>query len=145
MVEAKPNIWQRRRARRALVQALYKWHMTKASLHEILFEFEEGGGLSRADKAFFKQILSYAIEANLALRATIMTCLDREYDRLDFVEQAILELATTEFAQRLDVPFRVVIDEYVELAKTFGAQDSYKYINGVLDKIWVDLRKAESV
>ena len=145
MVEAKPNIWRRRRARRALVQALYKWHMTKASLDEILFEFEEGGGLSRADKAFFKEILSYAIEANVALRSTIMTCLDREYERLDFVEQAILELATTEFAQRLDVPYRVVIDEYVELAKTFGAQDSYKYINGVLDKIWVDLRRAESV
>ena len=145
MVEAKPNIWQRRRARRALVQALYKWHMTKADLDRILLEFEEGGGLSRADKAFFKEILSYAIETNLELRSTIMTCLDREYDRLDFVEQAILELATTEFAQRLDVPYRVVIDEYVELAKTFGAQDSYKYINGVLDKIWVDLRKAESV
>ena len=145
MVEAKPNIWQRRRARRALVQALYKWHMTKADLDGILLEFEEGGGLSRADKAFFKEILSYAIETNIELRSTIMTCLDREYDRLDFVEQAILELATTEFAQRLDVPYRVVIDEYVELAKTFGAQDSYKYINGVLDKIWVDLRKAESV
>ncbi|MFL2526175.1 MAG: transcription antitermination factor NusB [Candidatus Azotimanducaceae bacterium] len=145
MVEAKPNIWQRRRARRALVQALYKWHMTEADLDGILLEFEEGGGLSRADKAFFKEILSYAIETNLELRATIMTCLDREYERLDFVEQAILELATTEFAQRLDVPYRVVIDEYVELAKTFGAQDSYKYINGVLDKIWVDLRKAESV
>ena len=74
-----------------------------------------------------------------------MAFLDREYERLDFVEQAILELATTEFAQRLDVPYRVVIDEYVELAKTFGAQDSYKYINGVLDKIWVGLRKTESI
>ena len=145
MVEVKPNIWQRRRARRALLQALYKWHMTKASLDEILFEFEEGGGLSRADKGFFKEILSHAIEFNLELRTKVMTGLDRDYERLDSVEQAILELATTEFAHRLDVPYRVVIDEYVELAKIFGAQDSYKYINGVLDKIWVDLRKAESV
>ena len=96
-------------------------------------------------KTFFKEILSYATESNLELRSTIIAFLDREYERLDFVEQAILELATTEFAQRLDVPYRVVIDEYVELAKTFGAQDSYKYINGVLDKIWVGLRKTESI
>ena len=145
MVEAKPNIWQRRRARRALVQALYKWHMTKASLDEILFEFEEGGGLSRADKGFFKEILSDAIEFYLELRTKVMSGLDRDYERLDSVEQAILELAAAEFAQRLDVPYRVVIDEYVELAKTFGAQDSYKYINGVLDKIWVGFRKTESI
>ena len=90
-------------------------------------------------------ILSYAIESNLKLRSTIIAFLDREYERLDFVEQAILELATAEFAQRLDVPYRVVLDEYVELAKTFGGQDSYKYINGVLDKIWVGLRRTESI
>ena len=145
MADEKPNVWRRRRARRALGQALYKWHLTKAASSEILLEFEEGGGLSRADKTFFKEILYYAIESNLELRSTIIAFLDREYERLDFVEQAILELATTEFAQRLDVPYRVVIDEYVELAKTFGAQDSYKYINGVLDKIWVGLRKTQSI
>ena len=145
MADEKPNVWRRRRARRALVQALYKWHLTRAAPSEILFEFDEGGGLSRADKSFSKEILSYAIESNCELRSTIMTHLDRDYERLDFVEQAILELATTEFAQRLDIPYRVVIDEYVELAKTFGAQDSNKYINGVLDKIWVGFRKTESI
>ena len=145
MSEKKANIWRRKRTRRALVQALYKWHMTNTVLDEILVEFHQGESLLRADKSFFSEILSHAVRSNRALQATILPYLDREYDRLDFVEQAILELATTEFGQRKDIPYRVIIDEYVELAKTFGAQDSFKYINGVLDKIWREVRKADLI
>ena len=145
MSEKKANIWRRKRTRRALVQALYKWHMTNTVLDEILVEFHQGESLLRADKSFFSEILSHAVRSNRALQATILPYLDREYDRLDFVEQAILELATTEFDQRKDIPYRVIIDEYVELAKTFGAQDSFKYINGVLDKIWREVRKADLI
>ena len=64
-------------------------------------------------------------------------------DQLDQVERAILRLATSEFNYRVDVPYRVVIDEYVELAKMFGAQDSYKYVNGVLDSLAARLRSIE--
>ena len=145
MIEKKANIWRRRRTRRALVQALYKWHMTNTALDEILVEFHQGDSLVRADKTFFSEILGYAVRSNAFLQSTILPYLDREYDRLDFVEQAILELATTEFDLRKDIPYRVIIDEYVELAKTFGAQDSYKYINGVLDKIWPEVRKTELI
>ncbi len=145
MIEQKPSIWRRRRARRALVQALYKWHMTKTALDEILVAFRENDSLSRADDFFFNEILTHAVSCNVMLQATILPCLDREYDRLDFVEQAILELATAEFVLRKDIPYRVIIDEYVELAKTFGAQDSFKYINGVLDKIWPEIRKTELI
>ena len=127
------------------MQALYKWHMTDTALDEILVEFHQGESLLRADKSFFSEILSHAVHSNTALQATLLPYLDREYDRLDFVEQAILELATSEFDLRKDIPYRVIIDEYVELAKTFGAQDSFKYINGVLDKIWREVRKAELI
>ncbi len=127
------------------MQALYKWHMTSTALDEILVEFHQGESLLRADKSFFSEILSHAVRSNPALQASILPFLDREYDRLDFVEQAILELATSEFDLRKDIPYRVIIDEYVELAKTFGAQDSFKYINGVLDKIWREVRKAELI
>ena len=145
MSEKKANIWRRKRSRRALVKALYKWHMTNTALDEILVEFHQGESLLRADKSFFSEILSHAVGSNNALQATLLPYLDREYDRLDFVEQAILELATSEFDLRKDIPYRVIIDEYVELAKTFGAQDSFKYINGVLDKIWREVRKAELI
>ena len=143
MTGEKVNIWRRRRSRRALVQALYKWHMTATALDEILVEFHQGEALSRADKSFFSQILRHAVDTNFTLHSKIIPYLDRDYDRLDFVEKAILELAASELELRKDIPYRVVIDEYVELAKTFGAQDSYKYINGVLDKLWLDYRKAE--
>jgi len=145
MIEKKANIWRRRRTRRALVQALYKWHMTNTVLEDILVEFHQGGSLLRADKSFFSEILGHAVCSNAVLQSTILPYLDREYDRLDFVEQAILELATAEFDLRKDIPYRVIIDEYVELAKTFGAQDSFKYINGVLDKIWPEVRKTELI
>ena len=77
------------------------------------------------------------------LDAVFGELLDREIDKLDYVERAILRLATYEFSHRIDVPYRVVIDEYIELAKTFGAQDSHKYINGVLDNLAAKLRTIE--
>ncbi len=110
-----------------------------------MIEFHQGDSLLRADKSFFSEILGHAVRSNPVLQSTILPYLDREYDRLDFVEQAILELATAEFDLRKDIPYRVIIDEYVELAKTFGAQDSFKYINGVLDKIWPEVRKTELI
>ena len=66
--------------------------------------------------------------------------LDRQVDELDQVEKAILRLGTYELSECLDVPFRVVVDEYIELAKTFGTQDSFRYINGILDSVGHDLR-----
>ena len=145
MVSMKPNIWQRRRARRALVQALYKWHLTKSKIGEILSEFLRGPALAKADQTFFGEILTAVVNNNPALQTSITVHLDRSYARLDFVEQSILELATHELQGRKDIPYRVVIDEYVELAKTFGAQDSYKYVNAVLDKISADCRNGEAV
>jgi N utilization substance protein B len=139
-----PSIWARRKARRALVQAVYQWQVSATDPVDLQSEFTDGSALAKADKEFFAEILVCAINDVQALDSLIDPLLDRPIARLDLVERGILRLATVELRERIDVPYRVVIDEYVELAKVFGAQDSYKYINGVLDKLALQLRKVET-
>jgi N utilization substance protein B len=140
----KTNIWARRKARRALVQALYQWQVSAPEVAELQAEFAASQALAKADKEFFAEVLVLAIQDSQALDSLIDPLLDRAIDKLDIVERGILRLATVELRERIDVPYRVVIDEYVELAKTFGAQDSFKYVNGVLDKLALQLRKVET-
>lgn len=139
----KPNPRARRRARRALVQAVYQWQMTGADADVVEREFVEAGALDHGDLAFFRDNLRGVLNAGAGLDELFAHCLDRELSSLDRVELAILRLGTFELAHRLDVPYRVVIDEYVELAKIFGAEDSYKYVNGVLDRVARVLRLLE--
>ena len=139
----KPNVWARRKARRALVQAAYQWQLSGNSVTSIKKDFHEGSALKKADKEFFDELLSLVVSRVSELDGHFAGKLDREIDKLDHVERAILRLATAEFENRIDVPYLVVIDEYVELAKTFGAQDSHKYINGVLEAIALELRQVE--
>lgn len=140
---SKPNIWARRKARRALVQAVYQWQLSGNSVTSVKADFAEGDSLKKADHEFFDQLLSTVVTHAADLDASFAAKLDRELEKLDHVERAILRLASAELKFRVDVPYRVVIDEYVELAKTFGAQDSYKYINGVLDMVASEIRQIE--
>lgn len=137
------SVWARRKARRALVQAIYQWQMSGGSNTGIAAEFADGEALKKADEDFFKALLKIVLQEADDLDAAYVSLLDRSVDQLDHVERAVLRLAVAEFIHRIDVPYRVVIDEYVELAKTFGAQDSYKYINGVLDALAGQLRSVE--
>jgi len=140
---SKPSIWARKKARRALVQAIYQWQMTGASPSVVIKEFEEGEALKNADPEFFADALRrIALHADL-LDEQFTPLLDRAHKDLDPVEMALLRLGVDELMHRPDVPYRVVIDEYVELAKTFGAEESHKYINGVLDKLSRQLRPVE--
>lgn len=139
----KNSVWGRRRARRALVQALYKWHMTGAASVTIQKEFEDGEALKEADSRFFAETLHRIITTHDVLDREISPLLDRAFKDLDPIEMAILRLGADEFMHRPEVPYRVVIDEYVELAKTFGAEESHKYINGVLDKLARSARSVE--
>ncbi len=143
MSGAKPNVWQRRRARRALVQAVYQWQIANAAYTSVLADFREGDALKKADHEFFEALLRRVLMDAASLDEAFESYLDRPLAQLDPVEQAILRLAAAEFIERIDVPYRVVIDEYVELAKTFGATDSHKYINGVLDAMAGKLRTIE--
>ena len=135
--------WQRRQARRALVQAIYQWQVASHGAGEIRAQFVESGSLKRADKAFFDRCLDGIIAETADLDRAFAPFLDRKVSELNQVERAILRAGTFELSACPDVPFKVVLDEYINLAKTFGAEDSYKYINGVLDRVARDFRAQE--
>ena len=140
----KTNVWARRRARRALVQAVYGWQMTRADAHEIEAEFMEGDALTKADTSFFHELLRGVLLDSATLDALLAEVIDRKLESLDKVELAVLRLGTFELRERIDVPYRVVISEYVDLAKTFGAEDGHKFVNAALDRLAQSLRSVEA-
>ena len=126
-----------------IVQALYQWQIAAGETLDIIKQFrEENSG--KIDWEYFEEIFSGVPIEAAALDAQLAPLLDRELKSLDPIERALLYLGSYELAHRLDVPYRVVINEAVELAKVFGATDSHKYINGVLDKLAPVLRPLES-
>ena len=135
--------WARRRARRLLAQALYQWQLGGADASEIERQFRSTDEFARVDAEFFSEVLRGVVECAEALDARIAPLLDRRLSELDHVERALLRLGTFELCHRIDVPWRVVIDECVALARTFGAEQSHKYINAVLDAIARSERAAE--
>ena len=135
--------WARRKARRALVQAVFQWQMAGGATSEIEAEFAGNGSLDKADDEFFVELLRGVVQNCTELDEALDPVVDRPVDELDNVERALLRIATRELATREDVPFSVVINEYVELAKLFGAEDGHKFVNGVLDKLARTLRPVE--
>jgi len=133
----------RRRSREFALQGLYQWQLAKTDTAAIARQLAEAKGFDKIDAEYFKAVLDGAVAAAPELEKVITPCLDREYSRLSPVERGILLLASYELAHRPDVPFRVVIDEAVELAKSYGGTDGYKYVNGVLDKLAAQLRRSE--
>jgi N utilization substance protein B len=133
----------KRKARRFAVQGLYEWHMTRNPVHEIEARTRAENAMHKVDIGYYHQLLTGVINHVDALDALLQPVLDREIAVLDGVELAILRLGVFELRDRLEVPYRVVIDEAIELAKHFGATDSHKFVNGVLDKLAKTLRSAE--
>lgn len=117
--------------------------MTGADTQSITGEFRDSGALAKADPEFFDELLRLVLLRTGDIDAHIVPLLDRSLESLDGVEKAVLRLGAAELVHRPDVPYRVVIDEYVELAKLFGGEDGHKYINGVLDRLAHTLRAAE--
>ena len=142
MTSPKPNIWARRKARRALVQAAYQWQFDSSDLSQLHTEFGERA-LDKADEEFFVDILTRMISNAAALDALLEPLLDRPIAQLDLVERGVLRLAAVELSERVDVPYRVVIDEYVELTKVFGSAEAHKFVNGVLDRLAAERRQLE--
>ena len=134
----------RRRARELVVQGLYSWQMSGLSAAEILAHLSDSKDFERADGAMLQRLLSGAIEAAENLRATLSPLLDRPWPELSPVERAVLLLAAFELSAAPEVPYRVVINEAVELTKIFGGTDGDKYVNGVLDRVSRALRPAET-
>ncbi len=133
---------QRRKARTLILQALYQWHIGKSEPLEIEAQFHEQNG-GKIDWQYFSEVFLEIPKQQEVLDQHIVPLLDRKLAALDPVERALLYLGTFELANRIDIPYRVVINECVELAKIFGATESHKYINGVLDKLAATLRPVE--
>lgn len=129
-------------ARKCAMQALYQWQLTAQSADEIYTQFIAGDDADGADKEYFGELLRECVAKHGELDALIAPHIDRPVEQLDPVERAILLLSMYELQSRLDVPFRVVINEGVELSKRFGATDGHKYVNAVLDKAARALRTA---
>jgi transcription antitermination protein NusB len=130
-------------ARKLAMQALYQWQLTGHSAPDLRKQFLADETSAGVDEEYFGQLVSGCIEASGELRAVLAGFIDRPIEQLDPVEAAILMIGTFELRQRVDVPYRVVINEAVDLTKRFGATDAHKYVNAVLDRAARDLRTAE--
>ncbi len=136
-------IRKRSRARRLAMQALYQWHVNPATMTELKRQYVEKREYADADHEYFDELLRNAlkdVDNNVAL---IAVHADRDVSQLDPLELSIIMVALTEMRHRLDVPYRVVINEAIELAQRFGATDGHKYVNAILDRAAGDLRAVE--
>jgi len=131
------------KARQCAVQALYQWQMTGADLTTIERQFAEDKRLKNAQKSYFSDLF-HGVPKELNLIDTAMKgFVDREVNDIDPVERAILRIGVYELIHKPETPYRVIINEGVELAKCFGADGSHRYVNGVLDKVAQEQRKIE--
>ena len=129
-----PQTAARALARRLAVQALYRWQLNASPYQELLIEFASDADMPRADGEYFRALVQQAIDDHAALDAALTPFMARAATALDPVEHAVLLIATVELRYREQVPFRVIIDEAVGLARRFGATDGHKFVNGVLDR-----------
>jgi N utilization substance protein B len=130
-------------ARKLAMQALYQWQLTQQSAAEITKQFLESEESAGVDREHFEELLGKTIAQHDQLEAALTPYLDRPLDQLDPVETAILLIGMYELRERLDIPYRVVINEAVDLCKRFGATDAHKYVNAVLDRAARESRAAE--
>ncbi len=134
---------KRTRARSQAVQAIYRWQVTGDNVSDIVNDFLTDNDNRKFEVDYFRSLVN-EVPANLdELDGFISPLLDRNVESVDLVERAVLRLGTYELWKNLQVPYRVVINEYVELAKVFGADQGHRYINGILDKLAKSLRADE--
>jgi len=139
-----PSAATRRMARHYAMQALYQWQMAGSSLNAIEAEFRTDNDMKNVDVEYFHNVLHGVPEHLSQLEALFQPYLvERSLEELDPVTEALLRMACYELQFRIDVPYKVVINESVSLAKKFGAEDSHKFINGVLDKVSAKVRALE--
>lgn len=139
----KPQKSPRHRARELALQGIYQWRVTAGDDAQIEKQIQSEKKLGRYDKALFSKLLRGALSQHADIEALLTPHLDRPLSELSPVEFAVLLLGTFELSQNLEVPYKVVINEAVELTKSFGGTDGHKYVNGVLDKLAPQLRSVE--
>lgn len=134
----------RRRSREFALQGLYQWQLARGDPETIAIQLAEAGGFEKIDAEYFSALLNGTVGNAPALEQEIAPCLDRAFRQLSPVERGILLLACFEFMHQPQVPYRVVINEAVELAKSYGGTDGHKFVNGVLNKLAARVRAAET-
>lgn len=134
----------RRRSREFALQAIYTWLLSRGTVSDIQAQFVETKGFDRADQEFFTQLVAGVIRGAEELDAALTPALSRKPTELSPVEHAVLLLGAFELQSFPEVPYRVVINEAIELAKSYGGTDGHKFVNGVLDKMARTLRPAEA-
>ena len=124
----------RRRARRRALQALYQWHLTGLDVGEIIAQFREEQDFSNVDTELFATLVRKVSKDQVDIDEKIEPFLDRPIKQLDVIEHVILSMGVYELLNSIEIPHQVVIDEAINLAKLFGAEQGHVFINGVLDK-----------
>lgn len=133
----------RRKSRELVLKAVYRGMLNQSELSQIFRDMVDDPDYNKADEGYFRQLLEAVTEHLDAIDAQLVNFVDRPIAELSPVEHAILRIAGCELMFDLSIPYRVVINEGVELAKLFGGTDGHKYINGVLDKFAADVREVE--
>ena len=130
-------------ARKLAMQALYQWQLNGQPVADITRQFLESDESAGVDREYFSELIQGCIDGRERIQLAIAPFIDRPLEQLDPVETAILMIGVFELSSRVDVPYRVVINEAVDLCKRFGATDAHKYINAVLDRASREFRSAE--
>lgn len=133
----------RRLAREFALQAVYQWLIAQHYVSDLVTEFRAVAGFGRADAKLFDTLLKGIAEHHVSLAEQLTPHVDRPWGDVTPIERSILFIGAYELAHMLETPYRVVINESIELAKTFGGTDAHKYVNGVLDKLAATVRTVE--
>lgn len=139
-----PKAGDRRRARALAMQGLYQRHFSKSAISDIESEFLVDNDMTKVDTLYFRDLLRGVHREQAELDRLLEPFLDRPLDEVDPVELAIVRLGAYELKHRLDVPYKVVINEGIEMAKKFGGTEGHKFVNSILDKLSRRLRLAET-
>jgi transcription antitermination protein NusB len=133
----------RSRARRRATQALYAWQVSGNAMKDVIEEFRHEQDMEIADLDYFEDLLRGVDTHCTEIDDVLAPFLDRDIAQVDLIERAVLRLSTYELRYRLDVPYRVVLNEAIEVVKRFGAEHGHTYVNGVLDKAAKEWRGSE--
>ena len=139
----KDAIRARKLARKLALQALYQWKMSGTALSEIEAQFRVANSMEKVDDAYFCKLMHTIPTLFKDLENVFSPYLDRDVEALNPVELAVLQLGTYELVHCPEIPYKVVLDEAISLTRAFGAQDGYKYVNGVLNQVAQSVRKIE--
>ena len=133
----------RSRARRRALQAVYAWQLSQSPVEKVIENFRAEQDMDVADLEYFEQLVRGVAEHAEQIDAVLARYIDRDVAQVDPIERAVLRIAGYELAYRLDVPYRVVINEAIETTKRFGAEHGHTYVNGVLDRAAAEWRALE--